>query len=93
MTRTQVSFEARMYREARREAKRQGISFAEFCRRAVARSLPPPRRSRARTGLPPRYSPEEIAKKPWMRYAGIFDSGDPNASQTIDEVVYGRERP
>jgi hypothetical protein len=31
--------------------------------------------------------------KPWMRYAGMLDSGDPDASSTIDEVVYGRERP
>lgn len=29
--------------------------------------------------------------RPWMRYAGAFDSGDPDSSSTIDEVVYGRE--
>jgi hypothetical protein len=27
--------------------------------------------------------------KPWMRYAGMIESGDPNSSQRIDEVVYG----
>lgn len=27
--------------------------------------------------------------KPWMRYAGMIDSGDPNSSQNIDEIVYG----
>jgi hypothetical protein len=27
--------------------------------------------------------------RPWMRYAGMVESGDPNASQRIDEVVYG----
>lgn len=26
---------------------------------------------------------------PWMRYAGMVASGDPNSSLTIDEIVYG----
>ena len=26
---------------------------------------------------------------PWMRYAGLVESGDPHSSRTIDEVVYG----
>jgi hypothetical protein len=26
---------------------------------------------------------------PWMRYAGFVASGDPNSSQSIDEIVYG----
>ena len=26
---------------------------------------------------------------PWMRYAGFVESGDPNSSQSIDELVYG----
>jgi len=30
--------------------------------------------------------------KPWMRFAGLIDSGDPRSSQRIDEVVYG-EKP
>jgi len=29
--------------------------------------------------------------KPWMRYAGMVESGDPDSSQKIDEVVYGRK--
>jgi len=29
--------------------------------------------------------------KPWMRLAGMVESGDPIASQRIDEVVYGRK--
>ena len=28
-------------------------------------------------------------KAPWMRFAGIVDSGDPDSSQNIDDVVYG----
>ena len=28
------------------------------------------------------------ASRPWMRYAGIVESGDPASSQHIDDVVY-----
>ena len=28
-------------------------------------------------------------RAPWMRYAGLVDSGNPKSSQTIDELVYG----
>jgi hypothetical protein len=26
---------------------------------------------------------------PWMRYAGMVATGDPNSSASIDEIVYG----
>lgn len=29
--------------------------------------------------------------KPWMRYAGMIETGDPHASQKIDDVVYGQK--
>ena len=29
--------------------------------------------------------------KPWMRYAGMIETGDPSASQKIDDVVYGQK--
>ena len=29
--------------------------------------------------------------KPWMRYAGLIETGDRKASQTIDDVVYGQK--
>ena len=29
--------------------------------------------------------------KPWMRYAGMIETGDPRASQRIDDVVYGQK--
>ncbi len=29
--------------------------------------------------------------KPWMRYAGMVETGDSQSSQKIDEVVYGRK--
>jgi hypothetical protein len=29
--------------------------------------------------------------KPWMRLAGMVESGDPNSSKRIDEIVYGHK--
>lgn len=29
--------------------------------------------------------------KPWMRYAGMVESGDPGSSRRIDDVVYGQK--
>lgn len=29
--------------------------------------------------------------KPWMKYAGMIETGDPMASQKIDDVVYGQK--
>ncbi len=29
--------------------------------------------------------------KPWMKYAGMVASGDPESSQKIDEVIYGHK--
>lgn len=31
------------------------------------------------------------ASKPWMRYAGMVESGDPRSSRNIDDIVYGRK--
>ena len=36
-------------------------------------------------GLPPR------SGRPWMRYAGLVESGNPASSRTIDDVVYGQK--
>ncbi len=36
-----------------------------------------------RHGLPAR------GDAPWMRYAGLVESGNPRSSRTVDEVVYG----
>jgi hypothetical protein len=77
LIRTQISLDERAYREAKAEARRQGISLAEFLRRAVRLTLPP----RGRTD------------RSWMQYAGVLASGDARASQTVNAVVYGRPRP
>jgi len=36
-----------------------------------------------RGALPP------AGRPPWMRYAGLVESGNPNSSQSIDDIVYG----
>ena len=35
----------------------------------------------------------EGGDQPWMRFAGMFASGDAEASRSIDDVVYGRTEP
>jgi hypothetical protein len=77
MVRTQISLEETAYRDAKRAARRQGISLAEFLRRAVALAL----------------GPQKGGDRPWMRHAGSLASGDPQASRSVDSVVYGRPRP
>jgi len=73
MVRTQVSLEQEQYRLVKQEAAEQGVSVAEFVRRAVA------------DALRPRQTPM------WMRYAGLVESGDPQSSRHIDDVVYGEK--
>jgi hypothetical protein len=31
------------------------------------------------------------ASKPWMRYAGMVETGDARSSQNIDDIVYGQK--
>ena len=77
MIRTQISLGEPEYRDAKVEAARQGISLAEFLRRALTAALVERRSSTS----------------PWMRHAGILSSGDPRGSVSVDDVVYGRGRP
>jgi hypothetical protein len=70
MIRTQISLDEKEYRLAKKSAKQQGISVAEYVRRAIRQTL------------------SSTDPKPWMKYAGMV-SGDPDSSQTIDDVVYG----
>jgi Ribbon-helix-helix protein, copG family len=72
MIRTQISLDEKEYRLAKKSAKQQGISVAEYVRRAIRQTLTASR-----------------DPKPWMKYAGMVETGDPNSSQTIDDVVYG----
>ena len=34
--------------------------------------------------------PDETGQ-PWMRYAGMIESGDSNSSRRIDDIVYGQK--
>ena len=77
MIRTQISLDEEAYREAKLEARQQGISLAEFLRRLVAAGI---RHRRTK-------------QRPWMRDAGVLASGDPDASQSVDAFVYDRPRP
>jgi hypothetical protein len=76
MLRTQVSLDEQDYKAAKREAAALGISVAEYVRRAIRNALPVPR---------PCDQPN------WMRYAGLVGSGNPQSSQSIDEIVYGNK--
>ena len=78
MIRTQISLDAKEYALARREAKALGISVAEFVRRAIREQIP------SNGGQASGASP-----KPWMRYAGFIESGNPRSSASVDEIVYG----
>ena len=73
MVRTQISLSEKEYEDAKREARRLGISLAELLRRSLRLMLP------------------VDEAKPWMRYAGMIESGDSQASQKIDEIVYGQK--
>jgi hypothetical protein len=78
MIRTQISFEEELYREAKRAAKAQKVSLSELCRRGLRQVL----------GREAR----DDKNAPWMRFAGVVDAG-PGASESVDEVVYGRDEP
>ncbi len=56
---------------------------AEAKRRGI--SLAELLRRSLRASLPVDESP------PWMKLAGLVESGDPQASQRIDEIVYGHK--
>jgi len=73
MVRTEIAFDREEHALAKQAAKSEGISFAEYVRRAVRRSLSP------------------AGQKPWMRFAGMVDSGDSRSGRSIDGTVYGFE--
>jgi len=77
MIRTQISLLEQTYREAKVEARRRGISLAELLRQALTDAL----------------GQRRAEKRPWMRHAGSLASNDPDASRSVNEVVYGRPRP
>jgi hypothetical protein len=81
MMRTQISFEQEEYNRARRVAERRGLSLAELCRRGLREAVA---REEASAGS---------SRKRWMRHAGALASGDAQASESVDRVVYDRVEP
>lgn len=73
MIRTQISLSEIEYERAKEEARRQGISLAEFFRRSLRNILP------------------VSHQKPWMRFAGMVESGNAQSSQQIDQLIYGQK--
>jgi len=59
--------------------------YAQVKREARARGISVAEfvRRAIRLGLPAR------TRAPWMRYAGLVESGNPRSSRTIDDIVYG----
>jgi hypothetical protein len=72
--RLQIMIEEELDEALGLEAERQGVSKAALIRRYVGERLRPSR---------PRKD------DPLWQLAGMIDSGDPNSSASIDEVVYG----
>ena len=58
-------------------AKREAVRLGISLAELLRRSL--------RAALPARDD------RPWMQYAGMVESGDPNSSLNIDDVVYGHK--
>ena len=77
MIRTQISLNENEYVLAQQESRALGVPVAEFVRRAIRRSLPS--------------SHGGVQAQPWMRYAGLVESGDRNSSLSVDELIYGRK--
>ncbi|HEX2689424.1 MAG TPA: ribbon-helix-helix protein, CopG family [Kofleriaceae bacterium] len=80
MIRTQISLDEKVYQRAQAAARKQGISLAEFVRRALGKVL----------------EPEKVVKvtdRPWSRWTGSIRGGGSHASDPdeIDRVVYGRD--
>jgi len=77
---TRIALDPDLYDHATEVARRQDISLAELCRRALSREV-------ARY---PEDTAQDPKRRPWMAYLGSLEgrSGD---SLTVDQVVYGRD--
>lgn len=62
---------------------RQEYELAKKEAKALGISLAELVRRAVRRALP------ASGKAPWMRYAGLVESGNPHSSQSVDEIVYG----
>jgi hypothetical protein len=62
---------------------KQEYALAKKEARALGISVAELVRRALRQSLPAR------GEAPWMRYIGMVESGDPNSSRKVDEIVYG----
>ena len=60
-------------------------SLAKKQARALGISVAEFVRRAVRDALPAR------GQAPWMKFAGLVETGDPRSSQSIDELVYGQK--
>ncbi len=63
----------------------QEYALAKEEAKALGLSLAEFVRRAVREALPPR------GEGPWMRFAGLVETGDSRSSQSVDEVVYGQK--
>lgn len=77
---TRITLDPDLYDHASELARRQDISLAELCRRALSREV-------ARY---PEAAVRNRKRRPWMAYLGSVD-GRRGDSRTVDEIVYGSD--
>lgn len=75
MRRTQISLSQEDYEAAKRIADRRGESLSQVIRDALRRET----------------EAAQTAYDPLGVIIGIVDSADPNASENLDETLYGRD--
>ena len=75
MRRTQISLTAEDYESAKRLATERGVSLSEVFRNAL--------RKEAKTG--------NSAYDALRAIIGIVDNADPEASENLDQIIYGRD--
>lgn len=75
MIRTQICFSSEQYEAAKRIAEKRGVSMAEFMRNAVEREA----------------AEEHSYDDPLADIIGMIKDADPNASEKLDEMIYGED--
>lgn len=75
MKRTQICFSNEQYEAAKRIAEKRGISMAQYMRDAVERDA----------------AAESSYDDPLADIIGMVKDADPNASEKLDEMIYGED--
>jgi len=80
---TNIRIETDILKELKLKAVHEGKRVAELIRDAINKYLG--KKSE-------KLKVKEIENDPLFKIIGMFESGDKNASENIDEVVYGKKR-